>query len=673
MKRIFFSLLFLSAVFVSPAQNVGINATGAMPDNSAMLDINSTSKGLLIPRLSLSGRSDATTVPTPAPYLLVYNINPLATGGLTGEGLYVNTGTSAAPAWKKVNASVNVKGTGTPNLLARWKSPGDSLTNGLVYDDSLHVGINTVQPKARLHVQGHDSTIYNNPDVGNNIKTVAFFEDTISYSGPVLGVKSITGSGSTNVPFFGTNTQRPDSGSASYRGLVIDNYDNHLYNGYVEGLYTDLGINKGQATGYQNFVLCNDTLGYSYGIKSMTYGYGQLSGFDNTVLPYGKQDAFGVNTFVGGGQDFNNMTGGQFFVGGDIGESKMTGVYALIDGYSAVPGRQVGIQSLSYSEETPTEATGFIGMANPAGYFTADGGSGQAIYAESVGTGYNSNVFASPLGEAIKAVSLQTSNHLNFGLQAIAGNATINNYAVTGRLVGTGGTGTSAAILGVDSINTAGSYAGYFMGQVKVDGALSAVSSNSAIKAFKIDNPANPANEYLYHSSVESPDMMNLYNGNITTDANGNASVSLPGYFMALNKDFRYQLTVIGSFAQAMVAKEVENNSFTIKSSVPNTKISWQVTGIRHDAMADKYRIQNVVAKTGTEKGKYLYPQAYNITDNAKTMTHGDGSLPGATYNTKAETALQASRNAATKTDLEAKKTQLKEQKANLKNKAGAR
>ena len=60
----------------------------------------------------------------------------------------------------------------------------------------------------------------------------------------------------------------------------------------------------------------------------------------------------------------------------------------------------------------------------------------------------------------------------------------------------------------------------------------------------------------------------------------------LPDYFEALNGDFRYQLTVIGKFAQATVASEIENNRFTIKTDQPDVKVSWQVTGIRQDASA---------------------------------------------------------------------------------------
>ena len=75
--------------------------------------------------------------------------------------------------------------------------------------------------------------------------------------------------------------------------------------------------------------------------------------------------------------------------------------------------------------------------------------------------------------------------------------------------------------------------------------------------------------------------MMNIYTGNVITDAQGEARVQLPDWFEAVNTDFRYQLTVIGQFAQAIVSSEVQNHEFAIRSSVPNVKVSWQITGVR--------------------------------------------------------------------------------------------
>ena len=150
--------------------------------------------------------------------------------------------------------------------------------------------------------------------------------------------------------------------------------------------------------------------------------------------------------------------------------------------------------------------------------------------------------------------------------------------------------------------NTA--YAAYFAGAVNITGPLSKPSGS-----FKIDHPLDPEHKILYHSFVESPDMMNIYNGNVTTDGIGEAIVTLPDYFTALNRDFRYQLTVIGQFAQAIVMREIENNMFAIKTDKPYVKVSWQVTGIRHDAYANAHRIQVEVNKPEEEQGTFLYPE----------------------------------------------------------------
>jgi hypothetical protein len=105
--------------------------------------------------------------------------------------------------------------------------------------------------------------------------------------------------------------------------------------------------------------------------------------------------------------------------------------------------------------------------------------------------------------------------------------------------------------------------------------------------------------------------MMNIYNGNIDTDASGNAIVTMPNYFVALNRDFRYQLTVIGQFAQAIVGSEMTDGTFTIKTDKPNVKVSWMVTGIRQDAWANAHRIPTEEAKSETEKGKFLHPELF--------------------------------------------------------------
>jgi hypothetical protein len=154
--------------------------------------------------------------------------------------------------------------------------------------------------------------------------------------------------------------------------------------------------------------------------------------------------------------------------------------------------------------------------------------------------------------------------------------------------------------------NFTGSSTIYLEGNVKVTGNLSKGGGS-----FQIDHPLDPANKYLYHSFVESPDMMDVYNGNVITGKNGLATVGLPDYFEALNRDFRYQLTVIGQFAQAIVARKVNHNRFVIRTSKPGVEVSWQITGIRQDAYANAHRIPVEEEKPPQEHGRYLHPELF--------------------------------------------------------------
>jgi hypothetical protein len=150
--------------------------------------------------------------------------------------------------------------------------------------------------------------------------------------------------------------------------------------------------------------------------------------------------------------------------------------------------------------------------------------------------------------------------------------------------------------------NSAGDVA--IAGDLAVGGDLNVTGA----KHFKIDDPLDPANKYLYHTSVESPDMMNIYNGTAVLDTKGEAEIQLPDWFEALNRDFRYQLSCIGGFAPVYVAREIENNTFRVAGGTPGLKVSWQVTGVRHDAYAEAHRSPVEVEKPAGERGRYLYP-----------------------------------------------------------------
>ncbi|MCX6247481.1 MAG: hypothetical protein NTW10_07090 [Bacteroidetes bacterium] len=158
-------------------------------------------------------------------------------------------------------------------------------------------------------------------------------------------------------------------------------------------------------------------------------------------------------------------------------------------------------------------------------------------------------------------------------------------------------------------------------GKVVVDGDFTVLG----VKAFTMDHPLDPANKILMHAAVESNEVINFYSGNVTTDATGKAVVHLPDYFESINKDFRYQLTVIGVFAQAIVSKEVSNNAFEVSTSQPNVKVSWEVKGVRNDAHMRKYPFVAEQEKSASQKGQYFDPAAYNLSESNRVGAEAAG------------------------------------------------
>ena len=311
-----------------------------------------------------------------------------------------------------------------------------------------------------------------------------------------------------------------------------------------------------------------------------------------------------------------NQTTGNIGIGTDNPLSKLS---VGIDGHPLV---------LISAESFIADMTAIRGTANSfGGLFQANGISGVGVAGGAPG---NNGIgvhggSSGPNGIGIKGVASSTGDGVHYGGYFEAdGNLA---YGISSTVSGTNARGVSATANGSDAIaiiaTAAGQngYAGWFAGRVHVTTTLS-----KSAGSFMIDHPLDPSNMYLSHSFVESPDMMNIYNGNVVTDVNGLAIIELPEWFEALNKNFRYQLTVLGEFAQAIISEKIRNNKFTLKTDKPNIEVSWQVTGIRQDAYANANRIQVEELKADKDRGKYLHPEAFNMPSTA-----------GVNYNEKME------------------------------------
>jgi len=138
----------------------------------------------------------------------------------------------------------------------------------------------------------------------------------------------------------------------------------------------------------------------------------------------------------------------------------------------------------------------------------------------------------------------------------------------------------------------------------------------SGFKSFRIDHPLDPENRYLLHYSAEGPEPLNVYSGNITTDAQGIAWVTLPDWFEEINRDFRYLLTVVddgdvNDFVQAKIVQKIRGNRFSIKTSRPHVEVSWEVKGVRNDLWVRAHGAPVEAEKLGAERGTYQHPELY--------------------------------------------------------------
>ena len=580
----------------------------------------------------------------------VYGLASNTASGSTAAGVTGASNTQLGPGVQGVTSSP--KGLGVQGVV-------NTTSGGTAVQ-----GLNRATTGVSLGVEGQTSSVTTNSSGVLGIEAAK--------TGQVYGVSGNTNStgpyaaavsgfeGASTGQVFGVNggTNSPTNGSAGVNGSegattgavygVFGSAQSSTTNamgvgGYegaksgqvyaVDGYTTSTGPFAAGVGGFEG-ATTGQVFGVAGGASSTTNGSAGVNGNENATsgVVYGVSggtssataNAAGVNGFAGA------ATGQVYGVNGN---TRSTGPYAAaLNGYEgATTGRVFGV-----SGSTPsTSGVGVSGFASATSGQT-DGVQGTSASPNGNGvlgdnnatTGFAvgvTGVTNSPNGAGINGFSNTSSGGIGvIGTAPTSGTAVmgINQVCPTSPctpvkgvaglfttgiggtiLLGTSGSSFSTATTKF-SVDSSGN--GFYAGNLSVSGTLSKGSGS-----FKIDDPLDPAKKYLSHSFVESPDMMNVYNGNITTNKRGVATVVLPDYFEALNRDFRYQLTVIGEFAQAIVAKKIANNRFVIRTNKPQVEVSWQVTGIRHDAYANAHRIPIEEDKPANEQGYYLHPELF--------------------------------------------------------------
>jgi hypothetical protein len=134
---IYIICLFLLGVSRVEGQNVAINEDGALPDNSAMLEVTASDKGLLIPRMT---ETEKNNIPSPATGLLLFQTD-------NSRGFYYNNGTSATPNWVRLTSILEDS---IPTLSEVLNSGNDANAQSILNVGAL--GIGTAAPNYEFHI-----------------------------------------------------------------------------------------------------------------------------------------------------------------------------------------------------------------------------------------------------------------------------------------------------------------------------------------------------------------------------------------------------------------------------------------------------------------------------------------------------------------------------------------
>jgi hypothetical protein len=486
----------------------------------------------------------------------------------------VTAGNGSSPAMSAAQTvAPAVSGTGTTDFLPLWTNSTGTLANSVLFQTgsgtTAKVGINTTAPAATLDVNGTET---------------------------VRGLLNLAATG-TATATAGKNSQ-PQDFTASAFNSSTSTAVSQKFQWQAEAT----GNNTATASGAMSLLYATGTAAPSEtGLKINSKG----------LLIFAAGQAFpgtgkGTVTSVGLSAPTTDFT---------VSGSPITGSGTLALKWQTAPTANDTANAIVKRDSTASFSAGSINVTA----LNANNTGGLAIIANSSGdaailggSSSNSGVAGTSVsgdgvfGDSIRGNGVEGDASGPDGFGVYGTNTAEDSIAIYG--IDT--TASSAGVVGIAPyavIANGSILAGEFIGNVEVEGSLSKDSGS-----FKIDHPLDPGNKYLYHSFVESPDMMNIYNGNVITDAQGNAVISLPDWFEALNRDFRYQLTVVGQFAQAIVSSKVANHQFAIKTDKPSVEVSWQVTGIRQDAWANAHRIPVEEMKSGKERGFYRHPELYN-------------------------------------------------------------
>ncbi|MEO7141779.1 MAG: hypothetical protein ABIY51_16010, partial [Ferruginibacter sp.] len=437
MRNFTFCLLLISSCVIHSvqAQNMAINTDGSTPDASAMVDIASTTKGFLLPRMTTTQQN---AIPLPATGLLVYNT--------TDNGFKVNTGTPAAPVWTPLlysgNAITSINGlTGTIQTFTTGTTGTDFTISS---SGSAHTfNIPTASAANRGALSAADWSIFNgkqtalgftpynatNPSGYISSSSIAGATDaTISSpaNGQILQYNIVTGKWINTTPGFLSSYTETDPIVRAINGIVKSNgttisaavagTDYVIPSGNITGSAGSFTGNlAGEVTGTQSATVVGNAAVIGKVLTGYTSGSGTVAATDNILQAIQK-----IN-------------------GNDVLKAPLAS--PTLTGTPAAPTATVGTNT------TQIATTAFVNAAVNSGTATAWSLTGNSVTAGSHFLGSANNV----------SLRMRTNNIERMVVDSV-GNVGIGSAAFNGTnpeklLVDAGTTSSVNAIVGKGSVN----------------------------------------------------------------------------------------------------------------------------------------------------------------------------------------------------------------------------
>ncbi len=419
-KFLRFVIIFLLAGTTAFSQ-VSFNTDGTAPDNSAMLDVKSTDKGILLPRMTLAQRN---AIASPATGLMIYQTN-------NTPGFYYNSGIPVSPVWV-------MTGTGSG-----WGLTGNNGTSagtnfiGTTDDVPLVFKVNN-QQAGRIDITGGNTSLgYQSlTSIGGGINCTAIGSNALS--------ENTTGHDNCATGYHALNQNTTGFDNTAYGGNALEN-NVEGYNNTAIGSRALLSNTTGvQNTGSGFSALQANTTGYdntATGVQALTMnttGYyntanGSMALYHNTTGV--RNTASGYYSLNSNSTGYNNAAYGTYTMKANTTgyDNTASGANALYLNTTGLENTAIGSSALYYNTGNDNTATGaFSLLLNTTGYNNTASGSFSlklnTTGVQNTASGFealrNNTTGFDNTAVGVYALSANTTGYANtaFGLDALKAN-----------------------------------------------------------------------------------------------------------------------------------------------------------------------------------------------------------------------------------------------------------